>query len=138
MSVLGSSVRALATHRFEQSPRRVLCNGKETVHIKRKPVTVVVDVRCCRRCCMSIFLSLPIIVEICGRAALGRLGPGSRRVYVGMGADKGKQVFSCRAGARSSGYERKRLGLGEPVLRFLRDSLDVSVCKDDRFLEFKL
>ena len=55
MFVLGLPAEALATHRFEQSPRRVMCNGNETVHIKRKPVTVVVDVRCCRRCYISIF-----------------------------------------------------------------------------------
>ena len=44
---------------------------------------------------------------VCGRAAMGRFGPGTRRGYVGMGADKGNPALSRRGGARSSGHERK-------------------------------
>ena len=55
-----------------------------------------------------------------GHAALGRFGPGSRRGYVGMGADKGNPSLSRRAGQRSSRHERKRLD--EAVLPVLRDN----------------
>ena len=61
-----------------------------------------------------------ISVGFWGWVALGRLGPGSRRGRVGMGADKGKPAYALpprgrplvKAGAKAS------VGVVDPVCLF--------------------
>ena len=55
-----------------------------------------------------------------GRAALGNLGPGSRRGYVGMGTDNGNPAPSRRTGTRSSMQTRNEDVLGLRIRALLQ------------------